>query len=130
MKTINGMMSILLVLAFGVFAITPLSERASNISTGMSRSDVLAIMGVNPGWIVLRKDGGSLSLKDFPENVAYEFNWENAGTYGYIRVDFNYSGQVCGIDEGRVDLREAKKLMKPSSIYKSSLKDRNYLLKR
>ena len=75
--------------------LTPLSRRASGVSTGMTKTEVLALLD-QPSWAVTSDDASDLAEPDVPLTLI----WRN-GNCNPVMVNFDSAGAVTGKDEGR-----------------------------
>ena len=79
-----------------VNTLTPLSRRASGVSSGMTKTEVLALLD-QPSWAVTSDDASDLTEPDIPLTLI----WRN-GNCNPVMVNFDSAGKVTGKDEGRV----------------------------
>ena len=78
-----------------VNTLTPLSQLASGVSTGMTKTEVLALLD-QPSWAVTSDDASDLAEPDIPLTLI----WRN-GNCNPVMVNFDLAGRVTGKDEGR-----------------------------
>ena len=98
---------------------TPLSRKASRVSTGMTRAKVLRLLGP-PTWATLFGDTSDLAPPD--PRIALDLYWRNEGCTP-IAVDLDRQYRVTGIDEGRLCGTGAP-LFEPSRAYSCNRPDR------
>ena len=75
---------------------TALSLKAAQLKSGMTRAQVIALLGP-PTWVRLPSDKGEDAL---PAGQTLELRWAN-GNCNPVAVSFNAAGRINGTDEGR-----------------------------
>ena len=79
----------------GSGTVTELSQQASELSIGMTKTEVLALLD-QPSWAVTSDDASDLAEPDVPLTLI----WRN-GNCNPVMVNFDSAGAVTGKDEGR-----------------------------
>jgi len=96
---------------------TALSRAAANVTSGMRREGVIALLGA-PSNVI---SPGKLKANDIDHgpDIEYVLTWDNPGC-SRIEVFFNASNQVTGTDQGRMCDFPMKPLADGYSCSKSS----------
>jgi hypothetical protein len=99
------MMTIMILasLAAPAGVLTTLSQKASRLKLGMTRAEVIALLG-SPTWASIRGDTGEFAPS--APKVALELFWRNPGCKPVV-VDFDNNFRVTGWDEDRDCLPDA-----------------------
>jgi len=113
------------ILGVGVLAasdlpqVTDLSRKAANVRSGMTRTQVLNLLGP-PTWALLPTDSG-----DWAEAIDDGFNlmWRN-GKCNPVTVTFDNRARVDGRDEGTAVCDEKTWTAVPRPEYACTKKDR------
>lgn len=100
--------------------ITNLSKKAAKLKIGMSRQDVISLLG-NPSWAVIPTDKGDFYISS--SSVALGLYWKNTPCSPVV-VDFDNTYKVDGWDEGRALCGDEAYLFEPSNEYSCSNGDR------
>lgn len=103
--------------------ITNLSKKAATLTIGMSRQDVINLLG-NSSWAVIPTDKGDFHLSSV--RVILALYWKNTPCSPVV-VDFDDVYKVIGWDEGRALCGDDANLYEPSNEYSCSKKDRTEL---
>lgn len=123
MKRISIMMTCLSVfIVSSAFSaeITSLSKKAATLTIGMSRQDVVSLLGI-PSWAVIPTDKGDFHLSSV--RAILGLYWKNTPCSPVV-VDFDDAYKVIGWDEGRALCGDDASLYEPSIEYSCSKKDR------
>jgi hypothetical protein len=105
--------------------VTSLSEKASHLKIGMSRQEVIKLLGP-PTWAVIPGDRGQFTLSD--PSLSLELHWKNRPCAPVV-VQFNRNNRVDGWDEGRAICGEDAKLFELTKDYSSKRPDRSKFCK-
>jgi hypothetical protein len=128
-KTFLGILflgAIFLSLSFAIAAeITQLSKKASRLRLGMTRENVIRLLG-KPKWAVIPNDKGEFALSD--RRIKLELHWHNPGCNPVV-VQFNDMLKVTGWDEGRAFCGKDARLFEPSDEYSCIKPDRDKFCK-
>ena len=94
---------------------SPLSAKASQLQSGMSRETVIKLLGPAQ-WAILPSDKGRLELP--APDIVLELRWSNPG-FSNVVVDFGKGYRVVGWDEGRMELDDPdlQKALTPPDTY-------------
>jgi len=99
MQVKSALLLVSMFLASAVFASqsTDLSGKAAKLRDGMTRSEVVALLG-RATWAAIPKDTGDFELSN--KDLLFALYWKNRPCSPVV-VDFSVSGNVVGWDEGR-----------------------------
>ncbi len=115
------LLSVICILAFPG-DLSPLSQKAANLKMGMSRAQVIKLLGPAQ-WVVLPTDKGDWEFLD--ATTGLELYWDNPGNSNVI-VMFDLSLNVIGWDEGRLKMKpEDENVLDPPSDYSCEKEDRS-----
>jgi hypothetical protein len=103
-------------------SLTALSRRATGVRSGMTRQQVLNILGPAT-WAILPGDTGEWAMVD-PNTTSLELYWKN-GNCAPVQVSFNKAGRVDGIDEGRAVCDDSEYTAVPGRAYSCRRSDRS-----
>jgi hypothetical protein len=118
----------LLTIAFSATAgeTTELSKKAAGLKTGMSREEVITLLG-NATWASIPSDKGDYSVP--ASDFALVLRWKNSPCTPVV-VQFDQSYQVKGWDEGRVICGEGTQALEPEKDYSCEKEDRSQFCKK
>jgi hypothetical protein len=78
---------------------TPLSKKTKKVKRGMSREQVIEILGPAT-WAILPEDGGPFSLANYTE-IGLELRWDNGPKCLPVNVQFDRDLKVAAVGKGR-----------------------------
>ena len=78
---------------------TKLSKKTKKIKPGMSREEVLSILGP-PTWAILPSDGGQFSISNYSQ-IRLELRWDNGPQCLPVTVQFDRDHEVVSVGKGR-----------------------------
>jgi hypothetical protein len=92
---------------------TELSKKTTQIKPGMSREEVVALLGL-PMWAILPSDSGELTLSNYSD-TKLELRWDNGPNCLPVTVQFDGEHEVVAVGKGRTCHREGidKNLLPP-----------------
>ena len=99
---------------------TELSLKASGMSAGMSRSEVISLLGP-PSWAVIKGDTGKFTIED--PNIHLVLYWKN-GECSPVIVRFDSGLKVSHWEDGSDYCGKDAHLFEPSDEYSCSKPDR------
>lgn len=101
--------------------VTSLSKKAATLTIGISRQDVISLLGGTPSWAVIPADKGDFHLSS--ARVIFGLYWKNTPCSPVV-VDFDDAYKVIGWDEGRALCGDDANLYEPSNEYSCNNEDR------
>lgn len=103
---------------------TELSKKAEQVKKGMSKSEVLKLLGA-PTWALLHTDKGDWKLDP---QLGLELRWDNRNCSN-VAVQFDLANKVTGWDEGRALCLDKPYTFNPPAELSCKQKDRAKLCK-
>lgn len=103
---------------------TPLSKKTKKVKRGMSREQVIDILGPAT-WAILPVDDGPFSLAN-PTRIGLELRWDNGPNCLPVNVQFDRDLKVTAVGKGRTcDRSGIDPNLLPTRQYSCSNEDRS-----